>query len=483
MARPITWQDVSAPRFGASIEAFGDAGDRLAEAVGGIGETALDWRNTNIKEATEQAVANISNSDDPLATANAVPEDWTIDPLAVAVAANARASQLKAKEATQLTIDSQRATLKDIEDRRLSEAIIQRNWEASVKAGRPVFTDADANLGQASVYAGKEMADRLNKMRDDKRAEESHNLRARESRARMQLLDKELAIQNYYSWARERGASPEAQAMEPELLDRELIAEAKRRPGVPITAVDQAKTFFMSGVENNSATPAELLQQAPGSNHTYKDAERILATAAEYGHSQKAAILAAPYDPSNPTKPDPTRPSLLQLQEVAERGPGFADGPIGMVAVELAKMADVSKEEAEERLAGMKAKYRHLNYAQAADLVLQSIDRWDFTYLNSPEVKSGALIYKEVDRLGGKEGIARLGNEATADVDRVLAEIPTVARQVSGAARGGFALPKKVLTFESVLASARAKEKQNEADEAARAAKILQVRPSTFPTF
>lgn len=486
MARPITWQDVQYRGNAAAIEAFGRGGDRLAEAVQGMGQVAVDYRNDKIKTATDAAVAGISNSDDPVAAASALPKDWTIDPLAVAVAANARDTQLQQKRATEqniraseATIDTQRANLRDIEDRRAAEAIIQRNWEASAKAGRVVLSDEDANLGQASILAGKELSDRLSALRDDQRADKELGLRAREANARMRLLDKELNTQQFLSWARERGASPEAQAMRPELLDRELVAEAKRR-GVDVTAVDTAKGYFQKGVEANFATPEELGQRAAGSNRTYQDGVRILSDAKAYGESQKAAILAAPYDPQNPTKPDPSRPSLLQLREVAERGPGFTEGPIGFVAAELAAKADIDQDDAQRRIMNIKSKYRYLSDAQAADLAFQSKDRWNsfgWNAATAPEVRAGAMIYREVDRLGGKEGIARLEAEATAPVDKVLREIPIAAQQLSGAARGGYAMPEQVLTFEATLAAARAKQAQKESDQAAAAAATRAINP------
>ena len=487
MARPITWQDVAAPRgAAAAIEVFGRGGDRLAQAVQGMGQVAVDYRNDKIKTATDAAVAGIANSDDPTAAASAVPNDWTIDPLAVAVAANARDSQLQQKRATEqniraseATIDTQRANLRDIEDRRAAEAIIQRNWDASAKAGRVVLSEEDANLGQASILAGKELNDRLGALKDDQRADKELGLRAREANARMRLLDKELNTQQFLSWARERGASPEAQAMRPELLDRELVAEAKRR-GVDVTAVDTAKGYFQKGVEANFATPEELGQRAAGSNRTYQDGVRILSDAKAYGDSQKAAILAAPYDPQNPTKPDPSRPSLLQLREVAERGPGFTEGPLGFVATELAAKADMDVDTARDRIMAIKNKYRYLTEAQAADLALQSADRWfDSTAAGSSEVRAGALLYREVDRLGGKEGIARLEAEATASVDKVLREIPIAAQQLSGAARGGYAMPQEILSFEATLAAARAKQAQKESDQAAAAAATRAINPGT----
>jgi hypothetical protein len=488
MARPITWQDVAAPRgLAVAVEAFGRGGDRLAQAVGNVGQIAVDYRDARVKEATDAAVAGITNSQDPTAAASAVPKDWTIDPLAIAVAANARGKELqqvKLADETILASKAQRemseANLQDLIDTRDAEAIAQRNWENSAKAGRVVLGDDDANMGQASLKAGAILSSRLDQLQDNQRAdrqvdisERELGLRAKEANLRIAALNREVAVQDYYSWAREFGASAEAQRMDPKELDRVLVAKAKER-NLPVTYADTAAGYFGKGVDANSATDAELDQRIPGQSRTYRDALTTLSTVAADTQSQIQAIKARPYDESNPDNPDPNRPSLLQLQEVATRGPGFTDGPIGQVAADLAAKADISQSEARERITAIKAEYRHLSEAQAADLAFQSKDRWnffgDFNVTQSPEVKAGALIYREVDRLGGKEGLAQIEARVTAPLQRTLGEVSTTARQLSGSARGRTDVPVRILEWDSKLATARSKAASEKAAEEATAA-------------
>ena len=492
MARPITWADVAYRGNAAALEVFGRGGDRVAQAFQNIGQVAVDNRNQQIEEATKQAVAGIMSSDNPDAAVAAVPQGWQYDPLAIAKAGNAREDQLQTKRLQEETIltnqaarEMQQAQLQDLRDKRDAEAIIQRNWEASVKAGRVVLSEDDANMGQASLYAGKELAARLGDLRDDQRADKELGLRAsevatrnREANARMKALDREINGVEYLGWAREFGSTPEAQMMEPEKLDAYLVAEAKRR-GLPATYADQAAGSFGKGVAANPAAESDLDARIPGSSKTYRDGLRTLSAIKTDAEAQRAAVLAMPYDEKNPDKPDPNRPSLLQLQEIATRGPGFTDGPIGMVAAQLAKEAGMDDEEAKSRLSAIKAEYRHLTYAQAADLAFQSKDRWnnigDWNVTKSPEVKAGAMIYREIDRLGGKEGVDRVAASRTAQFDRTLAELPTAARQLSGSARARAKLPSKIIEWDSKLTSARAKAAAEEAAAAEAASRAMRM--------
>lgn len=485
MARPITWTDVAYRGNAAAIEMFGRAADRVAGAIKGVGDVAVDMNEQAVAANTDAAIASILNSADPKAAAAAVPKTWQFDPLQISKATNAREDQLQTKRLQEETIltnqaarEMQQAQLQDLRDKRDAEAIIQRNWEASAKAGRVVLSEEDANMGQASLYAGKELAARLGDLRDDQRADKELSLRAREANARMKALERDITATEYLGWAREFGATPEAQMMEPEKLDARLVAEAKRR-GLPATYADQAAGSFGKGVVANPAADSDLDARIPGSSKTYRDGLRTLSAIKTDAEAQRAAVLAMPYDEKNPDKPDPNRPSLIQLQEIATRGPGFKDGPIGFVAAELAKEAGFDTEEAKERISAIKSEYRHLTYAQAADLAFQSKDRWnvfgDFNVTKSDEVKAGAMIYREIDRLGGKEGVDRAAAARTAQFDRTLAELPTAARQLSGSARARAALPEKVLEWDKSLSQARAKRAAEEAAAAEAAARAMRM--------
>lgn len=499
MARPITWQDVQFRGNAAMVDVFGQAADRVTSAIQGVGQVAVDNRNRIIEENTKNAVASIINSDNPDAAVAAVPTSWQFDPLAVARAGNLREGELQQKRAQEESIltnqaarEMQLAQLQDLKDKRDSEAIIQRSIEASLKAGRPVLSEEDAKMGQASLYAGKELQDRINAYKVNQRADKELGLRAselamhnREATARMKALDREISGVEFLGWAREFGSTPEAQMMEPEKLDAYLVAEAKRR-GLPATYADQATASFNKGVQANPAAESDLDARVPGTNKTYRDGLRTLTAIKTDAESRRAAVLAMPYDEKNPDKPDENRPSLLQLQEVATRGPGFTDGPIGMVAAQLAKEAGISDEEAKDRLSAIRAEYRYLNYAQAADLAFQSKDRYDFfgswNVTKSPEVKAGAMIYREIDRMGGKEGVDRAAAARTAPFDRVLnTELPATARQLSGSSRARAGLPVKLLEWDSKLASSRAQATAADAAAAEKAAADAADRAMRMP--
>ena len=262
-------------------------------------------------------------------------------------------------------------------------------------------------------------------------------------------------------------------------MDRELVAEAKRR-NLPVTLADQAATSFANGVKANAATDSELDSRIPGTDKTYRDGIRTLSAVQSDAEAQKAAALAAPYDPQHPDKPDPSRPSILQLQEFATRAPAFTDGSLVFVADELAaKSGNMDRQEARERITAIQAKYRHLSVAQAADLAFQSEERWNsfgWNAATSPEVRTGALMYKEVDRLGGKTGIDRIASERTYKFDKVLSELPQAARQLSGSARTGTSLPLKIIEWNGQLTKAQAKKAAEDAAAAAEQADAALLR-------
>ena len=487
MARPITWQDVSRPvGMAAAIEMFGRGGDRLAQAVQGIGQVAVDNRNQQIEAKTKEAVAEILTSKDPTATAAAVPQDdWRIDPLAIANAAQQREGDLLKSRAAEQTIrasqaqirasDSavltQEANRKDIEDKRRGAELAQPYLD-QILAGKfkGVGPDAFKDQGQGGIYAQEAIQQALKDQRD-------FQLRASETNARIRALNEQKVAQDFMGWAREFGASAEGQLLDAKELDRRLVAEAKRR-GVSVALVDQASGYYEKGAMANGATDAELKTKIPGENRTYADAMGVLTQVKTGVENQISAALAAPIRPN-----DPTAPSILQLKELAERGPGFQDGNIGFVASELAAKADISESSARERISEIRKQYPYLNHAQSADLAFQSKDRWTaigFDVSKAPEVRVGAMLYREVDKLGGKEGIDRLAGQITAPLQATLAKIPGEARRLSGSARTGTGLSPQILEWDAALATKRretaAQEEQAAAEAAARALELEKLR-------
>ena len=481
MARAITWQDVEAPRQAANIEVAMRAGRMLQDSVAGMGNVATGIYDETRKVNTEAAVASIANSADPMAAAAAAPQGWQFDPLAIAGAANARTDQLldtKVKNSNLLENEAQIANMKSIQEDRESNRQIARMVEpytALARSGKDYKIDTTDPVWETPAgFEARKYLDGLSNEAFNRRAENERLAQGRAAaRAAEFQMKRELDKEDFFSWARERGATATADMMDQKTLDRDLVAEAKRR-GLPAQYADQASAFFMKGQEANTASDLEMRQQAPGSKGTYQDALDILSTVKADTEAQIAARRARPYDERNPDNPDPNRPSLLQLSEVANRGPGFTEGPIGFVAAELAAKADISDSEARERITDFQAEYRHLSTAQAADLAFQTKDRWNalgiWNATKAPEAKAGALIYREVDRLGGKEGVARLDEQVTAPLKRTLAEVGTTARQLSGSARAGQAIPEKIIEWDQGLAKARKAATNKEAAEEAAAA-------------
>ena len=207
MARPITWQDVAAPRGNAAlIEVYGRGGDRLAQAVGNMGQVAVDFRNNKIKSATDAAIAGIANSQDPTAAAAALPQDWTIDPLAVAVAANARSGQLldtKVKESNLAENEAQISNMKSIQEDRESARLLAtkvQQYEPLARAGKEFELDKEDPFWQTA--AGFEGLQYLNGLRDTAFNQEQERKRTAAAEVQARAASEALRLANAERQAR-----------------------------------------------------------------------------------------------------------------------------------------------------------------------------------------------------------------------------------------------------------------------------------------
>ena len=271
MARPITWQDVSAPRrLSVAVEAFGRGGDRLAQAVQGMGQVAVDFRNDKIKTATDAAVADIALSQDPTAAAAALPQDWTIDSLAVANAANQRSTQLDQKKLTELSMKStdlqmQRAQA-ELDDRVAAREAedIALEYRTAATSGQPI--DIDRTDERWRTSAGKLALDRIDgwerDFQDTKYKQDSLSLQ-RAAAARAQRDDAERRnLDAALGKVVELSGSPDWAGKQPEERDR-LIGGVFKGFGVSLSHLDLGQKAYELGYTGNKSTPGELARIDP----------------------------------------------------------------------------------------------------------------------------------------------------------------------------------------------------------------------------
>ena len=266
MARPITWQDVAAPRgLAVAVEAFGRGADRLAQGVGDMAQTAVDYRGDKIKAATDAAIADIANSQDPAAAAAALPKDWTIDPLAIAVAANARDTQLQQKKLTDLSMKNTSLQMERTQAE-LDDRVAAREAEDIALQYRPAATsgqklDIDRTDPRWKTAAGKLALDRIDgwerDFQDTKYKQDSLALqraaaaRAQRDDAERRNLDKALGK------VVELSGSPDWAGKAPEERDR-LIGEVFKGFDVSLSHLDLGQKAYELGFAGNKATPGEL---------------------------------------------------------------------------------------------------------------------------------------------------------------------------------------------------------------------------------
>ena len=266
MARPITWQDVAAPRgLSAAIEMYGRGGDRLAQAVGGMGEIVEDFRNDKIKTATDAAVAGIANSEDPTAVASALPKDWTIDPLQVAVAANARKEQLgqiKVRESTLATNELERkATQAELDDkaaRQQGALFAQEGLQSMLQTGKMPEMPKDHPLAgtAAGIYAQEVWREEYNNLRSYQLDKERLGVERANAARLARMEQQERNKQAYIADLNAAALKPENFNMEPGARAK-LSLELAQKHGVGHLAMD-GDAHFGNAIKANMPTRQQL---------------------------------------------------------------------------------------------------------------------------------------------------------------------------------------------------------------------------------
>lgn len=442
MARPITWQDVVAPNLSGSLAASQAAGNQITQALSNVGQLGMDLRDQARTDATGQAIAGILSSDDPRAAAAAVQQGWDINPLALAQAARTRDSQLRSDSAADASLAASRtttalnqATLDDRTAEREATGLSSPMIDQILKNGK--LPSIDLNQDEWKSAAGnrayKQVLDFWGQYQDDK-------IRAQESHLRVKALRDKENQDAFFGAARDYGASADGQLADPATRDRQLSKLAKNF-GVSSIYVDQAAQVAERGSQSNAATQEELDQAIPGgTDSSFRDVNSNLVRRQNDLEKQKAAKISE-FD------------RAVRGQELSQ-GTVF-NGPSEGLPGELAKRTGWDLDDAQDRINRIRSEYPNITDAQAADIALATQDRWfDRGAARSPEAVSRAGAYAEFNKLGGAAGLNRELTKAAAPFDKELGRLPVLARQVTGAARSGSAVPAEAQRIVSEFARA-----------------------------
>lgn len=454
MARPITWQDVAGPNTSGALAAAQAAGDSITNALSGLGGVAQGQSDRIKADATKQAVAGILQSDDPFAAAAAAPQNWAVDPLAIAQAATQADTRLRANvaqdasvEASRASTDSNRAALQDRTDERIATTLSSPKIDEIIKTGKLPSIDLNSkDWGSAAGNrAYKQVLDFYSDYQRDK-------LQAEDMHLRRQTALKDKAKEDALGWARDFGASPEGQSLDPAEVDRRITAEFKKR-GVSGAYVGNGAQFFEQGAQANRPTEDELDRPVPNDEKsTFFDINMGLATRAKDLQAQKTEAISK-YD------------RAVRGQELVA-GNVFK-GPTAAIPGLLATKLGWSEEDAKEAIDAVKAEYKDLTDWQAADIALETKGKWfEGIAAHSDEAKAKAGSYRAFNEAGGAEGLAEKIKSVGSPFDRQLARLPVLQRQVSGAARTGGEAPNEAVNITKAYREAAANQKQADADAA-----------------
>jgi hypothetical protein len=446
MARPITWQDVAAPQVGASLAASQAAGQSITQALQGLAGVAQGEFDKRKTDATKQAVAGILSAEDPLAAAAAAPQNWAIDPLAVAQAAQAGDARVRANKASdaslaasQVSTQLGQAQLQDRVDQR-DAALLSAPVIEAIRTKQPYSLDfkGDEWNTQGGLLAQERVLNFLDRQQDNDRANEALRLQ------RSQVKEAK-AVNELRSFSRALGASTEGQALDPAEKDRRISAKAKEL-GVDF-AVDDAATYFDRGVQANTATAEErsvpALSYEGGDGVTrslsYDDVRSASIGRRRADNADQArAVLAEPVRKGGDT-------TWLQLQELGN-GPSFQQDEKGTVDQKLADALKWDLDDAQDRINRIRAEYPKLTRAQAADIAFDTQDSWtDRGGAKDPRAKAKAAAWEEFDKMGGASGVMAGIQGKQAKFLKENSRLDTLDRQFTAATREGDFVPKAVV--------------------------------------
>jgi hypothetical protein len=470
MARPITWQDVAAPSQGAALAASQAAGDSIRNALSGLSNTVTGFQDAVKKDATNKVVADVMASADPLAAAAAAPQGWQVDPLAVAAAAQNTDARLRANAASDASLAASKvstalnnATLQDKESDRVATSLSSPVIDQIVKTGK--LPSIDLNDAQWKTEGGNKAYAQVLQFKRDYDADQRATLALHWQR-KQAIRDE--ANQNYLNWEAERGATPEFQQADPAAARAESLKMA-RKFGADLTKVDQGLSFAVNSAVNSKPTEAQLDGQVPnispakdskGNNRpatTYLDVQATLRGRVSDLETQKAAEEAK-YQ------------AAVQGRDLMAQN--AFKGPVELIPNQIAKTLGWSEGDAREALDAVRAEYKDLDAAQAADIVLASKGKWFEGFAaRSDEAKAIAGRYKAFNDGGREKGLQRNLDSITSKFDRQITRAQQLGLQVNGAARAGAPVPTEAANWvEQYRQNQLNQEKANDAAEAKRIA-------------
>lgn len=456
MARPITWNDVAAPRgLAVAVEAFGRGGDRLAQAVGNMGQVAEDYRNDRIQEATKAAVADISLSQDPTAAASALPKDWTIDPLAVAVAANARGKELDQKKLTDLSMKSTSLQMERTQAE-LDDRVAAREAEDIALTYRPAATsgqklDIDRTDPRWRTAAGKLALDRIDgwerDYQDTKYKQDSLGLQ-RAAAARAARDDNERRnLDAALGKVVELSGSPDWAGKAPEERDR-LIGGVFKGFGVSLSHLDLGQKAYDLGFNGNKATRGELERVDPTtglSGQKLLDLQTGEVQAAERGLNQWKAenanlLRVGQLDATNPyTKLDDITAANKVLEAIPDVKTGW--GPNWNTEDVIQRVDGIQK--------WAKANGTPITREQAFMLVPKTkgqIGLGDSFRLVDSSIKKDIEDFHDLKTKGGWEQVAADEKSQLANFEKKKADAQRAGAAINAAVRGEGPLPSTLVS-------------------------------------
>lgn len=204
MARPITWQDVAGPAQTPGLLLAGQqAGRQVVDAFTGLGDTFRNIGDVQKKAATDAAVASVANAADPTVAAAAIPQGWQFDPLAIAVAANARKEQLGRQElqtaqleSTKVQTNLSRLTLEDRESEQDIASRLLPVYDDAIK-GSPIEKVVDLNDPFYKTKAGLTFIEKYNDYfrQGEEQRNEQEQLKIQRGQLRLQGIQARAAQQ------------------------------------------------------------------------------------------------------------------------------------------------------------------------------------------------------------------------------------------------------------------------------------------------
>lgn len=472
MARPITWQDVAAPRGQAiAIEALLRSGQQAGEGLERIGQTFMDANRAQKEAATGAAVAAIANSDDPFAQAAVTPQGWQFDPLAIATAANAREGQvfnrkvgesnLRENEAQITNLQSEMA---DRESKRHIATLIAP-YEGLARAGKDFDVDEDSDpmwKTPAGFEAKKHLEDLKNTAFNQSQDRQRTALQATQARLAQVQLNEAMARRRAQDMWAERQLTEEGMLGDP-ILDTQAARDIGVRSGA-----GAAFGLSLAPTPTTGATE-EHKRQKTDFGFTYGDA--LGAIDIEINRKKEAAAVsdtlteiqgaAALADKDN-NYTEKTPAALVQA--IIAKNPRIEDKLLGFgmenddVMTRYDYQGTLARDEVEriaqkynlpipKELRGKNASI--LSPQQQASLAEMTLD--DISIISDKEDSAAAAAMREkyivLNLTGGRTAFEQRQAAAKAAQEKELADLLRLRRQTEISAIGGKKVPTKAVGY------------------------------------